>query len=485
MSAPSTYAIGTKYGVKGNMWAAGHHTGVDFLSPTGKSIKAPVRSKIIFAGRGGWGQAYGIHVIGEGKGTDGKTYRWIVAHLEREIVTAGQVVERGKVLGYSDSTGNVTGPHCHFEVRHAPYNYGDDVNPTVLLGVTGTVSTDRMDPAAYFLGAHGEHVTWLGERLIVHLKALGITPPYKSGAGPTFTATDMEAVRDFQLAQGWRGDDADGLPGAETLKRLAAAPKPTRDPYDYLEISTSYINGAGYDTVGKGKATAVARVPELAEFLIKDRPMFIAGVEMSAPMLAPMDKQLPGYARPKTSSGSYVNGKGRALWYDTRRGIKIDAVSVRNVKHMLDNDTKEVLLVAWTLDGFEGVTVVYHNENQGSTVQLYQMADVLDLGVEFAKAHGRILANILWVGDGNEPEVTDWLPKHGCVSGAKVAKVKVGEEFKTTNGWRYPVAKGEPIDIFALRANNKGVASYANVIYRRPISDHNGARLKHTVVKVK
>lgn len=82
-------------------------------------------------------------------------------------------------------------------------------------------------PETFVLGSTGADVTRLGERLVVHAKALGLPAPYKSGPGPTFTVTDEAAVRAFQEAQGWTGDDADGLPGAETLNRLAAEPADT------------------------------------------------------------------------------------------------------------------------------------------------------------------------------------------------------------------------------------------------------------------
>jgi hypothetical protein len=75
---------------------------------------------------------------------------------------------------------------------------------------------DRMNPANYFVGAHGDHVLWLGQRL----KAKG----YPTRYAPTkdFTNSDLKAVAWFQRKQGWTGQAADGLPGNETLKRLAA-----------------------------------------------------------------------------------------------------------------------------------------------------------------------------------------------------------------------------------------------------------------------
>lgn len=86
----------------------------------------------------------------------------------------------------------------------------------------GSGRSPRMDPANYYLGAHGPWVTWLGQRLVAH----GFGKHYSVGPGPTFGQADKANVRDFQRAQGWTGADADGLPGPETLRRLAAAPKP-------------------------------------------------------------------------------------------------------------------------------------------------------------------------------------------------------------------------------------------------------------------
>lgn len=134
---PVVAKIGTAYGVPGKHWAAGHHTGVDFLCITGTPIHAPAPSVIKHVGWGGWGTAYGIHVIGETT-YNGVTYRWLAAHLSKVQpgLAAGSIVDTGHQIGLSGATGNVTGPHLHFEVRVRSFLYGQDVNPSVLIEAT-------------------------------------------------------------------------------------------------------------------------------------------------------------------------------------------------------------------------------------------------------------------------------------------------------------------------------------------------------------
>ncbi|MBQ0999348.1 peptidoglycan-binding protein [Streptomyces sp. RK62] len=72
---------------------------------------------------------------------------------------------------------------------------------------------------AYFgPGAHNKHVTRLGRMLVER----GAGRYYTSGPGPRWTDADRRATRAFQQAQGWRGQDAAGLPGPATWKLLVA-----------------------------------------------------------------------------------------------------------------------------------------------------------------------------------------------------------------------------------------------------------------------
>jgi len=119
---PGFYHI--SYGV-GWRWGA-YHQGIDIWSEgiRGAKICAAAAGTVIRVqnycphdwgknGSCGCGGGYGRYcVIDHGDG-----YWTLYGHSENIIVTVGQHVEQGDVLGYVGSTGYSTGPHLHFEVR--------------------------------------------------------------------------------------------------------------------------------------------------------------------------------------------------------------------------------------------------------------------------------------------------------------------------------------------------------------------------------
>ncbi|CAL9587521.1 hypothetical protein SUDANB58_05164 [Streptomyces sp. enrichment culture] len=117
--------LGTPYHQSGSMWSSGYHTGTDFVVPTGTSLKAVGAGTVVSAG---WGGAYGNQVVI--KLADGHYAQY--AHLSSISVSAGQSVTAGQQIGLSGATGNVTGPHLHFEIRTTP-DYGSDIDPIAYL----------------------------------------------------------------------------------------------------------------------------------------------------------------------------------------------------------------------------------------------------------------------------------------------------------------------------------------------------------------
>ena len=87
------------------------HKGLDIAAPTGTEIYAAEGGTVY---RAGWNSGgYGNYVIIDHP--DG--YRTLYGHASSVVAYEGQVVEKGQLIAYVGSTGDSTGPHCHFEVR--------------------------------------------------------------------------------------------------------------------------------------------------------------------------------------------------------------------------------------------------------------------------------------------------------------------------------------------------------------------------------
>ena len=87
-----------------------NHKGIDLAAPTGTPIYATADGTVERANYFG---SYGNYIqIGHGNAIETR-----FAHLSRIIVSDGQQVRKGDLIGYVGSTGRSTGPHLHYEVR--------------------------------------------------------------------------------------------------------------------------------------------------------------------------------------------------------------------------------------------------------------------------------------------------------------------------------------------------------------------------------
>jgi murein DD-endopeptidase MepM/ murein hydrolase activator NlpD len=98
--------------------ASTNHKGVDWAVPTGTSVYASSGGTVV---RAGWGSGYGYVVYIDHE--DGRQTRY--AHLSKILVKVGQKVKQNDKIALSGMTGNVTGPHLHFEILIN----GSQVNP--------------------------------------------------------------------------------------------------------------------------------------------------------------------------------------------------------------------------------------------------------------------------------------------------------------------------------------------------------------------
>ncbi|WP_406462594.1 peptidoglycan-binding protein [Streptomyces sp. NBC_00111] len=88
----------------------------------------------------------------------------------------------------------------------------------IVSGTSGSSATAFPGAAKFGAGANNAHVTRLGTMLI----AQGGKRFYTQGAGPRWGDADKRATQAFQLAQGWKGAEADGVPGPHTWRLLVA-----------------------------------------------------------------------------------------------------------------------------------------------------------------------------------------------------------------------------------------------------------------------
>jgi murein DD-endopeptidase MepM/ murein hydrolase activator NlpD len=106
---PVRAAIGDRFGPRGNRF----HTGLDYPAPAGAPVTAAGRGRVVFAAwdTGGYGNTV---VIEHPRGV-----RSLYAHLSRIATSRSAAVAAGTLIGRVGATGVATGPHLHFEVRHA------------------------------------------------------------------------------------------------------------------------------------------------------------------------------------------------------------------------------------------------------------------------------------------------------------------------------------------------------------------------------
>ncbi|GAA3545361.1 M23 family metallopeptidase [Nocardioides daeguensis] len=122
-----SYRLTATFGEYG-LWSS-YHTGLDFAAPPGTPIRAVANGTVSSASFDG---AYGNKTVVT---LEDGTELWF-CHQTSFNVSAGDTVRAGEIIGYVGSTGHVTGPHLHLEVRPGG---GDPVDPDAALrqhGVT-------------------------------------------------------------------------------------------------------------------------------------------------------------------------------------------------------------------------------------------------------------------------------------------------------------------------------------------------------------
>ena len=103
---PVSGAVNSGFGPRGSSF----HDGLDIAAPEGTPIRAVEHGEVIYSDQL---RGYGNIVIIRHSGGIVSVY----AHNQVNLVRDKQQVARGEVIALVGSTGRVTGPHHHFEIR--------------------------------------------------------------------------------------------------------------------------------------------------------------------------------------------------------------------------------------------------------------------------------------------------------------------------------------------------------------------------------
>ena len=110
----------------GSTASGGKNDGINIATAMAAPIHASASGTVTYAGDEL--KNYGNLVLVKHSGG----YTTAYAHADRLVVTRGDFVAKGQVIGYSGQTGDVTSPQLHFEIRSAT----TPVNPRAYLAST-------------------------------------------------------------------------------------------------------------------------------------------------------------------------------------------------------------------------------------------------------------------------------------------------------------------------------------------------------------
>ena len=230
------------------------HRGIDIAAATGTPVYAAFAGTVERAFKGSWvgDKRYhfplrtGNHVFVRNPDGEAQYY----GHLSAVYVTAGQRVTKGQLIGRVGGTGNVTGPHLHFEA-HSPTSRGTNsytrtFEPRILFkkyGVTpgqnpGTVTPQSAPPQR----AKGKITVSEANRIIKELKTRA-------------SAAQVKAVYERQSAYK-RDQDAKH---AALEKRVAALEKQVGTRASSNQVKAVYERQSAYQAQLRQLIAAVSQ----------------------------------------------------------------------------------------------------------------------------------------------------------------------------------------------------------------------------------
>ena len=104
------------------------HGAMDIGCPTGTPVHAAMEGTVIVSE---FNASAGNYIILQHENGLYTTYM----HNSELLVSVGEKVSAAQVIAYSGSTGNSTGPHCHFQVNQGTYDHSTRIDPCPFFGL--------------------------------------------------------------------------------------------------------------------------------------------------------------------------------------------------------------------------------------------------------------------------------------------------------------------------------------------------------------
>jgi peptidoglycan DL-endopeptidase CwlO len=116
----ATVRITQHFGTRSSLYRGKPHNGLDLAAPLGTPVFAAADGVVMAVDDNDQSAfrkyQYGRYVLIRHPNNLATLY----GHLSRQVVSPGQAVKRGDLIGYSGSTGYATGPHLHLGLYWAP-----------------------------------------------------------------------------------------------------------------------------------------------------------------------------------------------------------------------------------------------------------------------------------------------------------------------------------------------------------------------------
>jgi hypothetical protein len=109
-------------GISGYYYIPGVHEAIDIGGAVGVGISASDDGVVVYSGWNDWG--YGLVVVID----HGTGWQTLYAHLSQINAGCGQSVSQGELIGLMGCSGNCTGAHLHFEMRHDSWGRVDPLS---------------------------------------------------------------------------------------------------------------------------------------------------------------------------------------------------------------------------------------------------------------------------------------------------------------------------------------------------------------------